>query len=91
MSAAKARYLLDTSALLTPLEAGAGADRVEHVLQQAQTLIGVLSLPEVRYITLRERSAAGADLRHALLKRSGATIQWAAGFKAQHSLSVADA
>jgi predicted nucleic acid-binding protein len=100
VSAAKSSYLLDTSALLTLLEDEAGADRVEQVLKEAQTLICAVSLLEVRYITLQERTEAEADVRHALLKRSGATILWeldepivlrAAGFKAQHSLSVADA
>ena len=100
MSAAKASYLLDTSALLTLLEDEAGADRVEHVLKQAQALVCAVSLLEVRYITLQERTEAEADVRHALLKRSGATILWeldepivlkAAGLKAAHAISLADA
>jgi predicted nucleic acid-binding protein len=100
VTAAKPSYLLDTSALLTLLEDEAGAERVEQVLKQTQTLICAVSLLEVRYLTLQERSEAEADVRHALLKRSGATILWeldeplilrAAAFKSQHSLSVADA
>ncbi len=100
MSANKARYLLDTSALLTLLEDEAGADRVEQVLKQAQSFISAVSLVEVRYITLREQTPAEADVRHALLKRSGATIVWdfdeptvlkAADLKAKYSISVADA
>ena len=100
MSPAKARFLLDTSALLTLLEDEAGADRVEHVLKQAPTLICAVSLIEVRYITLPEQTEAEADVRHALLKRSGVTILWeldelivlkAAGLKAAHSISMADA
>lgn len=100
MSVAKASYLLDTSALLTLLEDEAGADRVEQVLKHAPTLICAVSLLEVRYITLQERTEAEADVRHALLKRSGATLVWevdepmvlkAVGLKAVHSLSLADA
>jgi predicted nucleic acid-binding protein len=92
--------LLDTSALLTLLEDEKGAERVEQVLRHAQTFISAVSLVEVRYITLREQTPAEADVRHALLKRCGATILWdldeptvlkAADLKAQHSLSVADA
>jgi predicted nucleic acid-binding protein len=100
VSAAKPSYLLDTSALLTLLEDEAGADRVEYVFKQAQTFICSVSLLEVRYITLQERTEAEADVRHALLKRSGATVLWeldepivikAAGLKAEHSISLADA
>ena len=100
VSVSKAGYLLDTSALLTLLEDEAGSDRVETVLRDAPTWICAVSLLEVRYITLREQTSAEADVRHALLKRSGATILWdldeptvltAANLKARHSLSVADA
>ena len=45
------KYLLDTSALLTLLEDETGAERVEHVLKRAPTLISAISLLEVRYIT----------------------------------------
>src|SRR5687768_9560421 len=63
-------------------------------------MICAVSLLEVRYITLQERTEAEADVRHVLLKRSGATLVWeldepmvlkAAGLKAAHSLSLADA
>ncbi len=100
MSVARASYLLDTSALLTLLEDEAGAERVEQVLKQAQTFICAVSLLEVRYITLQEQNQAEADVRHVLLKRSGAEILWeldepvvikAAGFKARHAISLADA
>jgi predicted nucleic acid-binding protein len=55
---------------------------------------------EVYYITLREHDQALADLRQALLKRSGAEILWnfdeplvlqAASLKARYPLSFADA
>jgi predicted nucleic acid-binding protein len=100
VSGAKASFLLDTSALLTLLEDEPGAERVQQVLQQAQTFICAVSLLEVCYITLQERTEAEADIRHALLKRSGATVLWeldeptvlkAAGLKAKHSISLADA
>jgi predicted nucleic acid-binding protein len=100
VSDAKVSYLLDTSALLTLLEDEGGADRVQYVLKQSAVLICAVSLLEVRYLTLRERDQAEADVRHALLRRSGAEILWeldeptilrAAAFKAQHSISLADA
>jgi ribonuclease VapC len=100
VSAPAARYLLDTSALLTLLEDEAGADRVQQVLKSDSALISAVSLLEVRYLTLQEQSESEADLRHALLKRSGASLLWdldepllltAAGFKARHVLSFADA
>ena len=100
MSDAKASYLLDTSALLTLLEDEGGADRVQFVLKQSAVLICAVSLLELRYLTLRERDQAEADVRHALLRRSGAEILWeldeptilrAAVFKADHSISLADA
>ena len=74
MSAASPSYLLDTSALLTLLEDEAGAGRIERLLKQSAALICAVSLLEVRYITLQERTEAEADVRHALFKRSGATI-----------------
>jgi predicted nucleic acid-binding protein len=100
VSVAQAKYLLDSSALLTLLEDEEGADRVQQVLYKAQSIICAVSLLEVRYITLREDGQAEADVRHALLRRSGAEIIWdldeptvlrAAALKAQHTLSLADA
>jgi predicted nucleic acid-binding protein len=99
VSVAQAKYLLDTSALLTLLEDEEGADRVQQVLYKAHSIICAVSLLEVRYITLREEGQAEADVRHALLRRSGAVIVWdleeptvlrAAALKAQHTLSLAD-
>jgi predicted nucleic acid-binding protein len=94
------RFLLDTSAIFALLDGEDDAERVRHVLQHAPTYISALSLLEVDYITLREHNQAEADMRHALLKRSGAEIVWeldeptvlkAAAFKAQHRLSFAEA
>jgi ribonuclease VapC len=95
-----AKYLLDTSALLALIEEEEGADRVEKVLRRETTLIAAVSLLEVRYITLQEEGLPEADVRHALLKRSGAEILWgldeptllqAANFKSEHPISLADA
>lgn len=66
MSAAK--YLLDTSALLTLIEEEAGADRVEKLLRQATVFITAISLLEVRYISLQEAGLAEADIRYVLFK-----------------------
>jgi predicted nucleic acid-binding protein len=99
VSAAPAKYLLDTSALFTLLEDEEGADRVQQILYTAQPIICAVSLLEVRYVTLRQQGQTEADVRHALLRRSGADIVWdldeptvlrAATFKAKHPLSLAD-
>jgi predicted nucleic acid-binding protein len=100
VSVEKRSYLLDTSAILTLLDDEPGAARVEQVLREGQALICAVSLLEVRYLTLRAADRREADVRHALLKRSGATILWeldeptllrAAALKADHTLSLADA
>jgi predicted nucleic acid-binding protein len=100
VSNANRSYLLDTSALLALLEDEPGASRVAQVLKSDETFISALSLMEVRYITLQERNQSEADVRHALLKRSGATLLWdldeptilrAASYKAKFAVSFADA
>jgi len=63
-----AKYLLDTSALLTLIEEEAGADRVEKLLRQATVFITAISLLEVRYISLQEAGLAEADIRYVLFK-----------------------
>lgn len=63
-----ARYLLDTSALLTLIEDEDGAIRVEELLRLPSTIITWVSLLEVTYITRQERDAAESDQRYALLK-----------------------
>ena len=93
-------YLLDTSAVLTFLEDGDGAERVESLLRQEEILLPYLVLLETYYITLQEQPEDVADKRYALLKQLPATILWevdepilltAGRFKAYHRLSLADA
>ena len=94
------RYLLDTSALLTLIEDEIGAERIETVLTQSETLLPWLALLEAHYITLQERGQSEADHRYALMKQLPVTILWetdepilltAARLKAAHHLSLADA
>ena len=61
-------YLLDTSALLSFIEDEAGADRVEQILKEANTLIPWPVLLETCYITSHEAGQAEADQRIALIK-----------------------
>jgi predicted nucleic acid-binding protein len=95
----EARYVLDTSALLTLIEDEDGSARVEALLRQPSTIIVWISLLEVAYITRQERDAAEADHRYALLKALPVTLLWtmdeptlltAARIKAAHRLSLAD-
>ena len=92
--------MLDTSALLAFIEAEDGADRVREVLARDTASIPFAAILELRYITLRERGQAEADMRHALLKQTGAEIIWsvdepvlltAARYKASYRLSLGDA
>ena len=53
-----ARYLLDTSALLTLIEDEAGANRVEAVLREEKILLPWVVLLEVYYISLQEQGDA---------------------------------
>ena len=94
-----ARYLLDTSALLTLIEDEDGATRVEALLRLPSTIITWMSLLEVTYITRQERDAAEAEQRYALLKALPVSLLWtideptlltAARLKAQYRLSLAD-
>ena len=93
-------YVLDTSALLTLIEDEPGAGRVEEVLRNRPCLIPWLALLEVHYITQQGRGIDEAERRLVLLEHSPAEILWqadasvlraAAGFKADHRLSLADA
>lgn len=94
------KFVLDTSALLTLIEAEAGAERVRDVLQQSKTYIPFVAVLELRYITLRERGQAEADVRYALLRQLQTEIIWqvdeptlliAARLKASYRLSLGDA
>jgi predicted nucleic acid-binding protein len=97
-------YLLDTSALLTLRDDEPGADRVAEVLEQAQQgaarcLGCFITLMEVLYRVWRdEREAAGRlayeqcmALPIVWIHESPDLLKRAAGLKAVHSLSLADA
>lgn len=94
------RYLLDSSALLTLIEDEPGSERVEEVLRSRPCLIPWLALLEVHYITQQEIGVDEAERRLALLEHLPGEILWqadasvlraAAGFKAVHRISLADA
>jgi predicted nucleic acid-binding protein len=94
-----ARYVLDTSALLTLIDDEPGAERVEHVLRSEIVLIPWMCSLEVVYITQQERGVAEAERRYALLKALPVTHLWeleeallltAARLKATYRLSLAD-
>lgn len=95
------RYVLDTSALVALLEDEEGADRVESLMRLGDaTLIPVVALLEVYYVSLRKRGEPEAARRYALFVRSGVRVLremddtilvTAARLKAGHRLSLADA
>ena len=96
----RARYLLDTSAILTLIEDEEGADRVEEILSEEEALLPFPVLMETYYISLQERSEAVADERYALLRSLPTTELWsvdeptllpAARLKANFRLSFTDA
>jgi predicted nucleic acid-binding protein len=96
----KKRCVLDTSALLAFMESEPGDERVEFILRNENVFIPWPALTELMYITIREKGDEDAELRYAMLKNSGATILWqadeplmltAAGLKAAHRISFADA
>ena len=93
-------YLLDTSALLAFIEDEEGADRVEQVLKQKETIVPWPAILETYYITQQEEGQAEADKRFALIKQLKVTILYdmdeatlltASRLKALHRLSLADA
>ncbi|MBM3462484.1 MAG: type II toxin-antitoxin system VapC family toxin [Armatimonadetes bacterium] len=93
-------FVLDTSAILTLIEDEAGADRVQEVLTRHDALIPGVALVECYYVTMQERGAEEADVRHAHLKALNVAILWttdeatsltAARLKATHRVSLADA
>jgi len=104
MNERNATYVLDTSALLTLIEDEAGADEVQHILESAisgnaEIVVSFMSFMEVFYITLQERDMEEAHARVHLMKslpvtRVESTASMgtaAAGLKAKHRISVADA
>jgi ribonuclease VapC len=98
------RYLLDTSALLTLRDDEPGAERAAEVLHQAakgkvRCYGCFISLMEVLYRVWRDESETSGRMAYqqclALpiewVRDSEALLIRAAGMKAQHSLSLADA
>lgn len=93
------RYLLDTSALLAFIESEEGDERVKFILKNENVSIPWIALVELFYVTSREKGEEAAELRYAMLKRSGAHILWegdegvllsAGRLKAVHRISFAD-
>ena len=93
-------YLLDTSAILTLLEAEAGADRVERLLRSETILLPFVVSLEVYYITMQECGEEEANVRYAMLKSlpvvhlravDEPVLLLAAALKAHHRISLADA
>jgi predicted nucleic acid-binding protein len=104
MSEGEATYILDTSALFALIEDEAGADAVQSILEaaisdQVEVLVSFMSFMEVFYITMQERDIQEARIRVSLMqslpiKRVESTASLsvtAAGLKAKHRISVADA
>lgn len=98
------RWLLDTSALLALRDDEAGADRVETLLQQAQsgraTCYGCfMSLMELFYRVWKDEGEAAGRLAYAQcgslpiewVHESAELLELAAEVKATHALSLADA
>jgi predicted nucleic acid-binding protein len=93
------RYLLDTSAVFTFIEAEPGAARVRDLLNAAEVLIPFVAALETYYINLQELGAEEAERRLFLLRQlpvgwldvvDDKIIVTAGGFKAIHRLSFAD-
>jgi predicted nucleic acid-binding protein len=100
------RYLLDTSALLTPRDNEAGAEQVADILAQAQQnkvlcFACFMSLMEVFYRVWKDEDENEQEGRLAYQQCLSLPIQWihghpvllekAAEIKACHPLSLADA
>lgn len=82
------------------MEKEAGDERVKSILKNENVFIPWTALTELFYITCREKGGDVAELRYAMLKRSGAHIIWLADesilisagrIKAVHRVSFADA
>jgi len=95
-----ALILLDTSALLTLRDDEPGADRVEQLLEQPQRCYACfLTRMEVLYRVWKDENERAGRLAYEQLKAlplqwieaSEPLLQRAAGIKACHSLSMADA
>ena len=96
---ARSPILLDSSALLTLIEDEAGAQRVEQVLREEETILPWMALLEIHYVTRQEKGEDEADRRFALLQQLGCKIVWevderlvltASALKVDHRVSLAD-
>ena len=100
----RARYVLDSYALLAYLKNEQGADQVQRVLSEAergpaQTLMSVVNLGEVLYITERHSGLEEAQRAAGLVEQlpikvidvDRALTFRAAHVKAEHPISYADA
>jgi predicted nucleic acid-binding protein len=99
-SESEAAYLLDTSALLTLIEAEPGADRVEQLLRKHRVLLPFVVLLEIFYLSLQEQGEEVANVRYAMLKAldvmflnevTEPVLLRAAQLKAYARISLADA
>ena len=99
-----ADYVLDTSALLTLLKDGDGADEVEAILEaceagRSRAYLPFMSVMELEYLVLRSSGRADAEgvlrlLQAWPVEKIESTPEWgrkAAVVKAQGGLSMADA
>ncbi|MDL1910269.1 type II toxin-antitoxin system VapC family toxin [Chloroflexi bacterium CFX6] len=81
------------------MESEEGDERVKFILKNENVSIPWIALAELFYVTTREKGEETAELRYAMLKRSGAQILWgsdegvllsAGRLKAAHRISFAD-
>lgn len=93
-------FLLDTSALMCLIEDEPGAERVEYLLNNENTMIPWAALMEIYYMTLRERGEDAAEARFSMISSSPANIIWEMSeaivilsgvIKAKQRVSFADA
>lgn len=90
--------VLDAWAVMTSLQDGPGADRVERLLTAERPRMSWINLGEVLYVLIRRRGRAEADkivrdLRGVLAVElpTTAVVQAAASIKAARRMSYADA
>ena len=92
-------FLPDTSAILTMMDNGEGADVVEGILRTREILLPAVVLFEVYYKTIQNRGMEVAELRYATLKSIKAkhiaeltepVLLKGGEFKAEYQISLAD-
>jgi len=101
----KNNFVLDSYALIGYLENESFSDQIQHVLTQAKNrdtllYIHAIHIGEVYYITFREQGRSVADLAYSRIKAlpiktidriDEELLLTAAGLKAKHPVSYADA